>query len=528
MRRLLVFLMAVSVRTSLYAASTPADLAQATIVIYNRAAPESAGLARFYAQARHIPNDHIVGLDCSTEEEISRKEYDETIAEPLRRIFGERQWWTLRTDADKHPVVSTSRITFVALIRGMPMKIRATVDYPGDRVENNQVGGQNQAAVDSELSLLGLFSKQISGAANNPYFQSYRSIAELGVANILLVGRLDAPTAGIVKRMITDAVEIEKSGLWGRAYVDGADHTSGGLAEGDEWLHAVTKDLRQAGIPVTFDTSSELFPSGFPMNDCALYYGWYAGGISGPFQDPGFAFARGAVAVHIHSYSANTLRSDAGWVAPLLAKGAAASLGNVYEPYLQLTAHLDIFNDRLLHGFTLAESAYMSTRVLSWMNIVVGDPLYRPFASWLQLDAKHDNRQKSDWLMYHEFAVKNRSGAPAEYLTLARAAASRADNGPMIEDLGMIEKENDNYSSAIGYFRQARSLYKNSDDNLRALLEQADATLLSGDKEGATALIRGAARLSREGPAAALLRKIDQQINPPPSPTLGPTPSPSP
>jgi len=262
------------------------------------------------------------------------------------------------------------------------------------------------------------------------------------------------------------------------------------------------------------------------MNDCALYYGWYAGGISGPFQDPGFAFARGAVAVHIHSYSANTLRSaDAGWVAPLLARGAAASLGNVYEPYLQLTAHLNTFNDRLLHGFTLAESAYMSTRVLSWMNIVVGDPLYRPFASWLQLDAKRDNQKKSDWRMYHEFAVKNRSRPADDYLTQAQAVASRADNALMIEDLGMIEKENGNYASAIGYFRQARSLYTKSDDNLRALLEQADATLLSGDKEGATTLVRGAARLLREGPATALLRKIDQQINPPPTPAPTPTPS---
>jgi uncharacterized protein (TIGR03790 family) len=228
MRRLVVFVTAVSFGIARHISSAPADLAQATIVIYNRAAPDSAGLARFYAQARHIPTDHVVALDCSTEEEISRKEYDETIAEPLRKIFGERQWWTLRTNADDHPVVSSSRINFVALIRGMPMKIRATTDHPGDRAENNQIGGQNQAAVDSELALLGLYTKQISGAANNPYFQSFRPIAELQGANVLLVSRLDAPTPDIVRRMITDALEIEKSGLWGRAYVDGAANTSGG------------------------------------------------------------------------------------------------------------------------------------------------------------------------------------------------------------------------------------------------------------------------------------------------------------
>ena len=129
--------------------------------------------------------------------------------------------------------------------------------------------------------------------------------------------------------------------------------------------------------------------------------------------------------------------------------------------------------------------------------------------------------------MYHDFAVKNSSRSPADYLALARTVASRADNGPMIEDLGMIEKENKNYASAVGYFRQARSLYKKSDDNLRALLEQADALLLSGDEDGALALIRGTAKLLPEGPGRALLGKIDQQINPPP-PTPLPTPSPTP
>src|SRR5438874_4994630 len=123
------------------------------------------------------------------------------------------------------------------------------------------------------------------------------------------------------------------------------------------------------------------------MTDCALYYGWYAATVAGPFTQPDFHFVPGAVAVHIHSFGASTLRdTNANWVGPLLARGAAASIGNVYEPYLQLTPHLDIFNDRLLHGFTFAESAYMATRVLSWMSVMVGDPLYRPYAAWLQID----------------------------------------------------------------------------------------------------------------------------------------------
>ncbi len=257
----------------------------------------------------------------------------------------------------------------------------------------------------------------------------------------MLVCRLDAPTPEIVRRMIRDGIEAEKTGLWGRAYVDGANNTSGGKADGDQWLKAVVKDLRKVGVPTVYDTGTDLFPAGFPMNDCALYYGWYAGGVAGPFTDPGFVFTPGAVAVHIHSYSANTLRSPgANWVAPLLERGAAASLGNVYEPYLQLTAHLDIFNDRLLHGFTFAESAYMSQRVVSWMNVAVGDPLYRPYASWLELEAKREKAAKNDWRMYHDFALKSSQGDLAKYQAAARKAAARSGNGAMLEDLELDAK----------------------------------------------------------------------------------------
>ena len=167
----------------------------------------------------------------------------------------------------------------------------------------------------------------------------------------------------------------------------------------------------------------------------------------------------------------------------------------------------------------------MSIRVLSWMSVVVGDPLYRPYASWLQLDAKRDNRKKSDWRMYHDFAVKNSQREPADYRATARAAASRANNGPLIEDLGLMEKENGHFAAAVSYLQQARSLYTKPDDILRTVLEQADALIKSGDRKAALALVRSVAQLVPDAPATDLLRKIEQQLNPP---SLVPTPSPSP
>ncbi|MGH7938110.1 MAG: TIGR03790 family protein, partial [Bryobacteraceae bacterium] len=329
-------------------------------------------------------------------------------------------------------------------------------------------------------------------------------------------------------RMITDSIKAEKNGLWGRAYVDGAHHTGSGLGDGDVWLQTVVDDLRHVGVPVVYDQKPETFPAGFPMDDCALYYGWYASRVTGPFTDPGFAFTPGAIAVHIHSFSASTLRNaDANWVGPLLSKGAAASLGNVYEPFLQMTAHLDIFNHQLLKGFTLAESAYMATRALSWMTVVVGDPLYRPYLSWSQTDAKSEGKKPGAGEMYHAFALKNAEEDPKKYFAEARVAASRAENGPMLEDLGLMQAETGDFGTAMSCLQQARTIYEKRDDLLRVVVEQVDVLLQSNEKKKALALVHQTLRMVPDSPASGLLRQIEQKLNPP-KPKPLPTPSPSP
>jgi hypothetical protein len=327
--------------------------------------------------------------------------------------------------------------------------------------------------------------------------------------------------------MIMDAVETEKSGLWGRAYIDSAANTSGGLEVGDQWLGEVAKQLRKAGVPVVPEETPAIFPDGYPMSDTALYYGWYAHGVAGPFTQPGFRFLPGAVAVHIHSFSANTLRDpNANWVAPLLTKGAAAVIGNVYEPYLQLTANLQTFNDRLLHGFTFAESAYMAQPALSWMSVMVGDPLYRPYVSWLQIDAKpQPGKLGPEWRMSREFTLQNASKPAPEFRVAARQAASRARNAPMIEDLGWMEAKDGNWPSATAHFQQARSMYTKREDILRMVVAEADSWARQGKQKKALEVIRSVLRIVSDDATAALLRQKEQEYGGgPPSPPAAPGP----
>src|SRR5689334_23600637 len=88
--RTFIFMFVLLFRSQAFAAE---NLPAQTIVVFNTAAPDAESLAKFYAEKRGIAADHVVALDCPSEEEISREQYDVTIAAPLRKIFHERRWW---------------------------------------------------------------------------------------------------------------------------------------------------------------------------------------------------------------------------------------------------------------------------------------------------------------------------------------------------------------------------------------------------------------------------------------------------
>ncbi len=125
--------------------------------------------------------------------------------------------------------------------------------------------------------------------------------------------------------------------------------------------------------------------------------------------------------------------------------------------------------------------------------------------------------------MYHDFALKSSRGDAANYRAAARKAAARAGNGTMLEDLGLSEKENGNFASAASFLQQARSLYEKPDDIVRTFVEQARVLIEAGDRKAALALLRRVPRLAAESPAGALLRKMEEELNPPlPTPQTSP------
>lgn len=491
--------------------------AAATLVLYNENDPDSGELARFYAAKRGVPREQVVGLICAFKEEITREEYDHDIGEPVRQLFTKNKWWKLREDENPLARVETNKIRFVVLMRGIPLKIAPTVGYQGDTQTGPPViGTRNEAAVDSELAALAILSRTISGALSNPYFRSSVRFADANLPALLLVCRLDAPTVATVRRMITDAITTEQIGLRGFAYVDARGTKDPGLSEGDKWLLNLASDARRRGTPVILDNGEGLFPLAYPMRQAALYFGWYAENVTGPMVRPDFRFRPGAVVTHIHSFSAATLREPRRyWAGPLLEAGAAATLGNVYEPFLSLTPNLDVFHERLRAGFTFAESAWSAERVLSWMTTFIGDPLYRPY----KVDAEPAQRAPANEWEFYAAGAKLWFEDQEKGRQQLTQDAKKQRSGVIMEGLGLLELAADQPDAAIKSFGAARQFYKHSDDILRATIHEVIQLRARNRQPEALALTRKQLDLYGKSPAAEILRMFEREMAPVPKAT---------
>jgi len=396
----------------------PEDLAAHLLVVYNTNDPDSKGLADYYAARRNIPAERVLAISSPVTEEITRAQYDDTIRSPIVSYLTEKDWMARAPQQVRVGnrvldllVATRNDIWAIVLMRGVPLKIAPDPsDEDGkDSMEYEPELQTNAAAVDSELALLPVFGLPKGGYVPNIFFDDQMAgIKRVGpelARNMVLVTRLDGPTPSDVRRMIDDSLNAEENRLAGQAVVDsrGITDVKDGYISGDVWLRAARDSLVRDGWDVKFDDKPEVLPATDPCNHVALYLGWYHDVAIGPWITPPNRFVPGAIAYHLHSFSASTVRSaTANWVGPLIAHGADATMGMVYEPYLALTPHEDIFVRRLLQGDYFAEAAYASERGLSWMLTVVGDPLYRPFR--LPLDsalarASVPHTEHDDWLL---------------------------------------------------------------------------------------------------------------------------------
>ncbi len=383
------------------------------LLVVNRAVPEGARLARYYAQKRGVPLQNIMSVDTVTGEDVSRQDYEKQIAGPVRDFLS------------RHGREGT-HFACIVLFYGMPLRVGPPHPGPVDSLHIRELRAQlgplrqkataasnpqeskalndeiartegeisrlslssQGASVDSEIALVLEEKHALEGWLRNRYFPAFRGKDTPDMPlHVMAVCRLDGPTEATVRRIIDDSLYAEEHGLKGKAYFDArwpypsANETSHYKLY-DKAIHNTARIVKKSGrMPVTLDEREALFgPNEAP--DAALYCGWYS---LGKYIDA-FTWARGAVAYHVASAECTTLKGAGStvWCKRMLEEGVAATVGPVAEPFLESFPAPEVFFGCLLEGGALVECYTISNPYWSWRMVLIGDPLYRPFRPLLE------------------------------------------------------------------------------------------------------------------------------------------------
>lgn len=471
----------------LAAGSRAAETVASHVVVFaNSDDPDSLRIARHYAEMRGVPAANIVALRLPLGETITWREFVVTLWLPLQSELIRRKWidaipMDLTDAVGRHRnAVSGHRISYLVVCRGVPLRIAHDSSLPMEKTpfSTHPQFRTNCAAVDSELALLAQTEPATTAFVPNPLFRNEHP-SDIERRQVIKVSRLDGPTPEDANALVDRAITAERNGLVGRGYIDiGGNH-----AMGEQWLEATAKLLDELGFDTDVDRAPATMPASARFDAPALYFGWYSGSLNGPFALPDFQFPPGAIVLHIHSYSASTLHSvREGWCGPLLARGVTATFGNVYEPYLEMTHQPQLVLRALMRGATLGDAACYAVPAFSWQAVVIGDPLYRPFAKgFLEIWGDHERlpARLAPYAVLRRMRQLIAADKGDEAITLARATMRSAPSLPVALALAdRLERNGDHAGAAqaVGFAPLLKTLRTEE----WALVAQAARVLAAG------------------------------------------------
>lgn len=481
------------------------ETGDSAVVIYNVRSADSRRVAKHYVEKRAVPAAQVLGLDLPMTEEISRAEFRMGLQQPLfdwlvaQGLFSLSSTKEETETTNETPRVVAARIRYAVLCFGVPLKIRAEPLLVEDVTSGLPAElRRNEASVDSELAWLPRLHQKpiLAGLQSNAVYRATQAALLHPTNGILLVARLDGPSADIAYDLVDKALEAERDGLWGRAYVDLRGLREGTYKLGDDVLRGAALACAKAGYDVAVDLSPATLPPEYPLSQVAIYAGWYAGSACGPFAREHVEFMPGAFAYHLHSFSAATLRStNAHWVGPLLARGATVTLGSVYEPYLAGTSDAGtLLRNWLLGGFSFGEAAWSAEYGLSWQTTVIGDPLYRPFRLSLEtrlatLEQRADARVAWAYAIQADQQVSAGRPLAGAIYTLRKLPLTRT-NAVLSEKLGDLLRLQRSNADALAAYQTALQAHPSPQQAVRLLLGSADLQSALGDDAGALASLK--------------------------------------
>jgi uncharacterized protein (TIGR03790 family) len=334
--------------------------------VVNERSALSRSIGEYYVRRRGIPLQNVCRIQAVEAENIARAAYDSAIAAAVAGCLRRARL--------------VEQILYIVTTQGVPLRIQGTDGPTGD-----------VAAVDSELAMLYADMHagkphSVQGPQNNPFFGKSDTRFSHPQFPIYLVTRLAGYDFPGLKALVDKALLARNRGKFV------IDLSSDDDALGNNWLRDAM--IRLPAERVIFDDSTKVL---YKQADVIGFASWGSNDKNRHDRHVGFQWLPGAIATEFVSTNARTFRRPPkGWTlsdwnvgsmlkwfagspqsltADYLEEGASAATGHVGEPYLGMTPRPDLLLPAYFKGRTLAESFYLSIPVLSWQNIVVGDPL---------------------------------------------------------------------------------------------------------------------------------------------------------
>ncbi|MDQ6678132.1 MAG: TIGR03790 family protein [Acidobacteriota bacterium] len=337
------------------------------LVVVNGKSLLSRRIGEYYVKKREVPLAQVCYLSTQPDEAITRETYDSAVERPIAQF--------LRKGGLE------DKVLFMVTTVGVPLKIAGV---GGDSLQTDA------ASVDSELAALygrmHAHPYPTRGAALNPYFRHLEEPFAHPKFPIYLVTRLAGYSFADVQGLIDHSLAARDRGTF--VFDARADNNT----EGNAWLRNAARALPKERVMLE-DTGTVLYG----LKNVIGYASWGSNDPDRHKRDLGFSWLPGAISTEYVSTNARSfVRPPDSWnignwkdtqtwfagspqtmTADLVQEGVTGASGHVFEPFLEANPRPDYLFPAYYSGRTLGESYYVSMPAISWMNVVIGDPLCR-------------------------------------------------------------------------------------------------------------------------------------------------------
>jgi uncharacterized protein (TIGR03790 family) len=337
-----------------------AQTGEQVLLVGNSKDAVSRQIIDYYRARRSIPASNVCWLSTTSSEEVEWNIYQREIEGPV-------------SDCLKKKGLQ-EKVLYIVTTLGVPLKI------------DGSAGGvmADRGSVDSELTLL--YGKlhgmkyERAGWVRNPFFSVRDGQFQHPQFPLYLVTRLAAYDWTDVKAMIDRGLAAKNRGKF---VIDAPNDKTG---DGNSWLR--TASILLPPTRVLLDLTPKAL---YSQVDVIGYASWGSNDINRKQRWLHYQWLPGAIATDFVSTNARTFRrppddwnissgksfggSEQTLSADFIHEGASGASGNVYEPYLVACVRPEYVLPAYFDGRNLAESFYMGMPYLSWMGVVLGDPL---------------------------------------------------------------------------------------------------------------------------------------------------------